>query len=150
MAEALRVQRAGYADGQRGVEQVKRDRDLQRQLMLRIENCESQAGLAFFEKRLAPNMGLTSEDFCDVEDLDPSTSYNLKLLSDHGFVVGRYVGNLQYYNLTSAGHDVLDGIRSENLWTRLKNMTPREAGDLIRSTLTSTVSAGVARLLGLN
>ncbi len=107
-------------------------------------------GLAFIEKLSARVIMIPEEDLENVEDLDVNVSYNLDLLFQRGLVKVEKISNYTYVNLSAAGHDAVDAIRDDTFWNKLKDVTPKEGADLIKSTLTTTVGAAVIQMLGYN
>ncbi len=89
---------------------MKRDMDLIRQLLLRIESSDRGWRTAF--------------DICGYGR--DETNYNLELLISQGFVDGsinRLAGGnslIAVRQLTWNGHELLDAIRSESIWAKTK------------------------------
>lgn len=93
---------------------MKRDMDLVRQLLLRVE--ESEYGI------------LGSEDFM-AEGWEPRTvATHMQLLQEAGFLEanllthegqGALRGKVE--RLTWAGHDYLDAVRNDTIWNRQRN-----------------------------
>ncbi len=101
---------------------MKQDLDLQRELLIEIESCESLHGLGFAEKRFWEAMGVdaTTEASSRLRDLTKEASYNLDLLGQRELVIHENHGGHLYFNLTALGHDYLDAIRADNVWNRTK------------------------------
>ena len=90
---------------------MKRDMGLIREILLRIEEPGEPSGSEEFRM----------EGFCKQE-----TDYNLNLLISAGFVEGRvaraFGNNSSIFvdRLTWSGHDFLDAIRDDSVWTKTK------------------------------
>lgn len=96
---------------------MKRDWDLIRYILLEIES-------------KTPQNVLSASDFTgDITTI----SYHLTLLLESGLVIGHNIGTLQNSydckvdRLSWAGHDFLDAISNETIWSKVKNSV-KEAG----------------------
>jgi hypothetical protein len=101
---------------------MKRDMDLIRQLLLKVEALNLQQGTtAFFE---------ASASELQVEGYTPDQiAYNLDLLFDERFVKGeRGMTQFGIAGLTWQGHELLDDIRDPEIWRRTKERTKAIAG----------------------
>jgi hypothetical protein len=98
---------------------MKRDWDLVREILLKLEGCESARG------NLRPE---------DVSGRDQEiVSYHMQILMEAALIVGecsRTIGAPLYCTanrLTWAGHEFLDQVRSHTAWNRIKGLA-RERG----------------------
>ncbi len=98
---------------------MKRDWDLVREILLKLEECETARG------RLNPGE-IAGRD----EEL---VSYHIQILMEAGLIVGECslsIGRPLYCTagrLTWAGHELLDQVRSHAAWNRIKGVA-REKG----------------------
>lgn len=119
---------------------MKRDFDLIRKLVLAVEDC--------------PTGTVTEEDI----DIDGYTSeqigYHSYLLVDSGLAVGIDMGgasdtspNWEILNLTSAGHDFADTVRSDSTWNKATGIIKEKAGgvtlDILKQVLIGVVKGGL-------
>jgi len=98
---------------------MKRDWDLVREVLLKLEECESSRG------RLRPE---------EIAGRDGEVvSYHIQILTEAGLIVGecsRSMGAPLYCTatrLTWAGHEFLDQVRNHTAWNRIKGVA-REKG----------------------
>lgn len=114
---------------------MKRDMDLIRQLLLRIEAQRVGTG-AVVEQALSlsahqPPLGLEGEDPDEVH-------YNMRLLVEAGFLDmtrTQFTGRFNIRGITWAGHDFLDSVRDEQVWRKTKEGALKAGGftvDLLR------------------
>lgn len=95
---------------------MKRDFDLMRKMLLRIE-----------EKSMVPPKTLIVEDFLDLCDNPHIVSLHIGMLNDAGFieVMGTsYDGDVKDYEiarLTFAGYEYLDAVRNARIWKAVKD-----------------------------
>ncbi|MCK4659204.1 MAG: DUF2513 domain-containing protein [Phycisphaerae bacterium] len=109
---------------------MKRDMDIIRTILLRIEESE--------------NDGVTARDF---PDSDPKLiNYHLGLVRESGLANGKRYGSdgeaLSYelFELTGEGHDFLDSIRRDNIWHKVKK---KFVDDLVDAPLAVIKSAAM-------
>lgn len=99
---------------------MKRDMDLIRKLLLRIE-----AGERSFAPRPAAASGpeTTEQSWDAFEAAEEILQEHLRLLSERGFIdsVVYLDGQVLVERLTWDGHDFLDVIRDEEIWSRTKS-----------------------------
>lgn len=101
---------------------MKRDIDLFRELLLKIEENPDMDGTREFSYHSPEEIGITGHT---VEEV----AYHLRLLIESNFVNGAVtiaVPMQVIRCLTNSGHDFLDNIRSENIWNKVK----KQIGDL--------------------
>jgi len=94
---------------------MKRDMDLIRDILIRIEDDPQMDGTREFYFNNAADMGFPN---CSDDDL----AYNFSLLVDEGFIDG---GRTAFYpliarRLTWNGHEFLDNIKNANIWAKTK------------------------------
>ena len=113
---------------------MKRDLDLVRKILLEVE--EKDDGRAF---------QYTSDN------LEPLTWYNVCLMVDAGLLnrVGNLAsGNIRKVQLSWEGHEFLDSIRNEDVWTKTKEKLSAVGGtaalDVIKSVATNLITAAVS------
>jgi hypothetical protein len=118
----------------KGIEEMKRDLDLIRQLLMVVENSEAAT--------LNPSYGLTPGD--------QRVQYHLRLLVDAGLVrgVGLTGEGSVCVRLTWDGHELLELIRNEQLWERAKRLVSEKTGgsavEAIRAVLRKWTEMSVA------
>ncbi len=93
---------------------MKRNLDLIRNILLRIETNEK-------------NATLSSSDFADLEPDQNIVDYHLYLLADAGYIDADEVNTIGHYYpqylvkwLTNDGCDYVDSIRSASIWEKTK------------------------------
>ena len=115
---------------------MKRDLDLIRDMMLRIEACHPKDGK------------ITSETFKDLCDDEEKVAFHLFLLYDVGFIVAEPVNHskkrcsdyiVEY--LTFIGCDYLDSIRDQSVWNSIKEKLRRIGGNATLDILTDLASS---------
>lgn len=93
---------------------MRRDLDLIRDILLRIESGKEYDGAREFYYSKPEDMGLTG---CTAEEFH----YHCTLLIEDGFIDGAAtVVNTVVRRLTSRGHDFLDDIRDPRVWDLVK------------------------------
>ena len=98
---------------------MKRDWDLVRVILLKLEECESSRGNLRPEEIAGHDRELVS--------------YHIQILMESGLIIGecsRSLGAPLYctaHRLTWAGHEFLDQVKSHTAWNRIKGMA-RERG----------------------
>lgn len=94
---------------------MKKDWTIIRQILLRLEEAPT------------PNTSLRASDL----DLftEQEVAYNMRLLKDAGYIDAIFlesrtgdghIANALAKRLTNSGHDLLDTIRNDNLWSKIK------------------------------
>lgn len=100
---------------------MKRDMDLIRQLLLRIE--ELRVGVPNSGEEML-SLSASRPPLC-LRDEDPeATHYNMKLLADAGYLDlarTQFAGSFNLRGLTWAGHDFLDSVRDAEVWRKTKD-----------------------------
>jgi len=120
---------------------MKRDMDLVRMILLRVEAAET-TGLSV--------SGLALDDY------DSSTvARHIELLDEAGFVEaallrggGEIVG-AQIQRLTWAGHDFLDAVRDDTTWQKTKQQVATVVGSASLEVIKAVATATTMRALGL-
>ena len=123
---------------------MKRDLDLIRDMMLRIEACHPKDGK------------ITSETFKDLCDDEEKVAFHLFLLYDVGFIVAEPVNHskmrcsdyiVEYP--TFIGCDYLDSIRDQSVWNSIKEKLRRIGGNATLDILTDLASSLLREQLGM-
>jgi hypothetical protein len=100
---------------------MKRDMDLIRQLLLRIEELPLDAASSPAESVLSLNA--SREPLCLHGESPADVHYNMKLLADAGFIdlhPTQFAGGFNVRGLTWRGHDFLDSVRDDLVWKKTK------------------------------
>lgn len=103
---------------------MKRDMDLIRELMLKLEDLPMEVGRIVHIPPDAVEIQVTGYEMDQID-------YHLSLLRKAGFVDtgGVNVGNgIGFRGLTWAGHDFLDSVRSPDVWNRTKQAASAAGG----------------------
>jgi DNA-binding transcriptional ArsR family regulator len=97
---------------------LKRDLDLVRRILLRIEESADGAGSSTFV------------DFTEEGYELPSVYYHVRLLNDAGLIEADELVPGQWWpeRMTWAGHEFLDAARSDELWNEVKDQVLRGGG----------------------
>ena len=90
---------------------------------------------------------------CDeVDGLDPEAcAYHMHLMIEAGLAVGTVVGMNQYVRLsrmTWAGHELLDSIRKDTVWNKIKETARVKGVDLGIDAVKAIAGAVLAQALG--
>lgn len=116
--------------------------------------------LTELENKKAGQADLKLQHF-DVNEMNKAheLSYNVRLLIEQGLVVGK----IQPFNipssappefyltrLTSAGHDLLETIRNETVWSKTKESFASKGLDMTIDTVKAVATAYVTSMLGLS
>jgi hypothetical protein len=121
---------------------MKRDRDLIRQLLLKVEALNLPQGTTVFLEPSASELwveGYTSDQI----------AYNLDLLFDQGFVRGeRGMTQFGISGLTWQGHELLDDIRDPGIWGKTKERL-KPVGSVGLSFVWEIAKAEIKTKLGL-
>ena len=100
----------------RNTTQPKRDMDLIRELLLRLELCEMEIGDVFM---IAPDDKGIAVNGCDSAQVE----YHLSLLRDQSFINSpgsQPMLGITFAGLTWQGHDFLDSVRDPEIWEKIK------------------------------
>nr|DAL87528.1 MAG TPA: YjcQ protein [Caudoviricetes sp.] len=118
---------------------MKRDLDLLRKMLLRIEELDSTKSK------------ITINSFSDLCDYPPLISLHIELLIDDGFIETSepiYCGSISdywIYRLTSSGYDYLDAIRNPSIWQSTLNKIESVGGsvtlDIVKSIAVSIIKS---------
>jgi hypothetical protein len=123
--------------------EVKRDTDLLRTILLHIEDDPKMDGRRYF-------------GFARPEDLDISGYsedefvYHMRLLISQGFLNGN--GDtlpLSVAGLTWEGHEFLDNIRNDSVWSSTKKRVGDLVGSVSISVIAAVAEAEMKKLIGL-
>ena len=127
----------------RRLPQVKRDMDLIREILLRIEGNQQMDGTREFYFRNAEEMGIPN---CSTDEL----AYNLGLLIMAGFVDGAVgaVMPMVVRSLTWEGHEFLDNIKNDDIWQKTKRQFSNLSGVGLRI-VAAFAEAELKKRLGL-
>ena len=104
---------------------MKRDLELIRKILLIVENLDDDGSFDL----IIP--GYPSAEI----------NYNAKLLIDEGYINGKhkqYISGEKFLyleSLTWSGHDLLDSIRNESVWRKLKHTIQDSTGSVALETL---------------
>jgi hypothetical protein len=101
---------------------MKRDFDLVREILLRVEEDERATGPAWI------NLSIAGRDHVEV-------SHHVQLLDEAGLLEAKNLTGLNNFEwqpirLTWAGHEFLDAARDEERWEKAKDLTIKKAGNL--------------------
>lgn len=99
---------------------MKRDLDIQRELLIRVEGAEDIDGLAFTPEALFTQSGWPEGYLESGQKMNEVEEYNIKKLQEAGFVTAEYLGEFWHVNLTHDGHDYLDAVRNDTVWKKTK------------------------------
>ena len=122
---------------------MKRDPDLIRKLMLRLEEAPASTVMQ-------------GSDMRDIEPDDARLVEHLQLLLDEDFIEGNNAGGWEVnaeafiiQRVTSAGHDFIDAIRDDTIWEKTKDKVAKVGGSVSLGTLTEIATSIVRAVLGL-
>ncbi|SDQ17177.1 DUF2513 domain-containing protein [Pseudovibrio sp. Tun.PSC04-5.I4] len=105
----------------------KRDMDLVRDLLLKIESGEKVFEITSDEESAilgCDPIGMSQEEAHKLE-------YHLRLLDDAGLIVGLSIaggGHVYIERISWAGHDFLDSVRDEEIWKKTKEGATKIGG----------------------
>ena len=121
---------------------MKRDLDLMRDMMLRIE--EETAGLRFLRR----------DSFLDICADKDVISYHLRILVEAGFIDAQDVSSNEgedyaVHGLTYAGCDYLDSVRSSSVWSQVKERLKKIGGIASTEIIKKVADSIAASQLGL-
>lgn len=115
---------------------MKRDDEYLRQILLELEASEET------EVYVAEFIGGSLED--------RRRNYHIRLAADAGFLKEQYEDG---YRLTNAGHDYLDAIRDEGVWSRTKAAVAETGGsatlEIIKSLAIGFLKAKIEKHTGI-
>lgn len=124
---------------------MKRDMDLIRELMLKLESLPSD-GVARFR---ADDAAIQIDGYSPAE-----VFYHLGLIKEasliHSTGTGR-MGSIEFAGLTVAGHDFLDSVRSPDVWGKTKKVAAAAGGftvELLVATAKTYLEAKMKGLIG--
>jgi hypothetical protein len=103
---------------------MKRDMDIVRELLLRIEAVNMPAGHPAL-------LTVTSDDLVRPGDDQNSIAEHVRLLVDAGFVKPTRLSGPEFFGvsgLTWRGHDFLDAIRDPEIWRQTKDGATKAGG----------------------
>lgn len=127
---------------------MKRDMDLIRELLLKLEAIPMRQGDVF---HIMPD-----DAEIRVEGFEPGAiEYNARLLVDAGLIdpgTSRAMEGITFRSLTWAGHDFLDAIRDPEIWAKTKKGAAAAGGftmDLLRDLATGFIKKQVEELTGV-
>ncbi|WP_314797227.1 DUF2513 domain-containing protein [uncultured Selenomonas sp.] len=119
---------------------MKRDLDLLRDMLLRIEEAESE---------------IENSDFNDLSDNPQIIAFHIQLLIDADFIASYDIstlGNPNYFviqRLTFAGCEYLDAVRDKGIWGQAKQKLSSVGGSASLDVVTSLCSALAKTQLGI-
>jgi DNA-binding transcriptional ArsR family regulator len=121
---------------------MKRDMDLIRAILQKVESCEDPYGL---------------EHMPEIDGYSrPQISYHMKLLSDAGLVeaqtideMGTDCADFMLINLTWQGQDFLDAAKDETLWKKAKETVIKPGASFTFDILLAWLKSQVGTALGL-
>ncbi|MDT8346003.1 MAG: DUF2513 domain-containing protein, partial [Thermohalobaculum sp.] len=152
-----RLCRARPAGAAWGLEQVRRNQDLSRALLLEME------------ARHVPYIEVCA--FLTPTDEERERHYHLHLLADAGLISvqderrfyindempnedGRTYSRSTVYRLTNAGHDYLEAIRDENIWDKTKAVVSETGGnatlEIIKALATAFLKKKISQHTGVD
>ncbi|WP_444463283.1 DUF2513 domain-containing protein [Rhodobacter capsulatus] len=133
---------------------MKRDKNLIRDLLLKIEASDTPDGLRF-DSRFAPYVG-RGAILLEAVEAKPelrSRDYQLLLMKQSGLI--EFVGKdhpIDFHGgrvrLTPAGHDAVEAISDDEIWRRLREAAPKEAYEIIKDVGSSVAVAALTTLMG--
>ena len=103
---------------------MKLDYDLLKEILEHIEEVSDGQTLNEVGQSTFSTLDLSCESFDEL-------AYHFDLLAENGFIRGvaerqafrghRAIMSLRYYGLTLAGHQLLDGMRQQGIWNKIKS-----------------------------
>jgi DNA-binding transcriptional ArsR family regulator len=128
---------------------MKRDMELIRKLLLKLESHPSERGDVF--SIVPPDDAVAVYGYTDDE-----IAYHLDLLSEAGLIDSpgsQPMGGVTFARLSWAGHDFLDSVREEETWTKTKSGLRAIGGysfDIVKDLATGYIKAKAAEKLGIS
>lgn len=122
---------------------MKRDLDLIRDMLLRIEDISNGARL------------ICVEDFTDLCDDRHSISYHLELLEDAGYIAvidHPYTDDYKDFaltRLTMLGADYLDSVRNNSIWRKVKDKLEKVGNDASLKIVCDVATSIMKQQLGI-
>lgn len=122
---------------------MKRDWEIIRNILQRLEDKDS------------PNSYINMNDFPDHDA--QAVGYNMKLLHQAGYIEAKILNSSEgdgeiaaalTSSMTSAGHDLLDTIRSKTVWTKIKDIASEKGLDLTFDVVSSIGKKVMESMLG--
>lgn len=128
---------------------MKRDMDLIRELLLKLESLPSKMGDVF---------SITPEDEeVSVEGYTPAQiEYHLSLLREIGFIEcpgSQPMFGITFSGLTWAGHDYVDAVRDAEVWRKTKQGVEAAGGftvDILKELATGLIKTQIKRHTGVD
>ncbi|MGB8060577.1 MAG: DUF2513 domain-containing protein [Candidatus Sulfotelmatobacter sp.] len=124
---------------------MKRDMDLFRELLVKIEENPAMDGTREFSYHSPREMGISGHSIEEV-------AYHLKLLIEARYVDGAVtlaVPMQVIRGLTNEGHDFLSNIRSDDIWNKVKKQVGDLTGHVGLPVIASLAEAIVRKHYGL-
>lgn len=127
---------------------MKRDMDLVRALLLRIESWDIPPGGA------VSNLFATDPEVQIDGYADNAVDYHLELLIDSGLVEGscNIERRFRIHKLTPAGHDLVESIRDPAIWSETKEGVKKAGGftvELLRDLAKGLIKTQIAKHTGV-
>lgn len=127
---------------------MKRDMDLVRALLLRIESWDIPPGGAM------SNLFATDPEVQIDGYADNAVDYHLELLIDSGLVDGscNIERRFRIHKLTPAGHDLVESIRDPVIWSETKEGVKKAGGftvELLRDLAKGLIKTQIAKHTGV-
>ena len=124
---------------------MQRDWDIIREILIKLEGMPSEKG------------SLSLSDFPEAKAYE--YSYNTELLMEAGLIygnmsktLGRHASDFMANRLTWEGHELLDAVRSDNVWEKTKKSFTKGGlsmtFDLVKSVATDIASAYLKSITG--
>ena len=107
---------------------MKRDLELQRKLLIEIEESTDEFGLQFVSQTLLDAGGYPEGHLEAGRPMSHSDEYNLEKLFEAGYVSRQYFGEFTGFKLTHSGHDFLDSVREAGIWESTKEALSETGG----------------------
>lgn len=96
---------------------MKRDMDLIRELLLKLEALEMRPGAIVILTRDSSELAVDGYDAAQID-------YHMSLIKEVGFIEGagsNPMSGITFRRLTWSGHDYLDAIRDPEIWAKTKD-----------------------------
>lgn len=120
---------------------MRRDMDLIRELLLRVESFDRRAGTTYVFNASEPELQIDGYTSDQVEE-------HLSWLIDYGYIEGGVGADLHFVirRLSMPGCDLLDSIRNPEIWSSVKAEADRAGGftvDLLRDTAKAIIKSRI-------
>lgn len=127
---------------------MKRDMDLIRELLLRIEAVPADAGTVYGLELGGPELTIEDRSNDEIEQ-------HMRLLTGAGFVdlSSEYSGGYALRGLTWEGHDFIDSIRDPKIWSRTKEAAAGAGGftvELLKDLAKGFLKTKIKELTGID